>query len=932
MSTAEETMVESQFPLGMGTRTDISIDNAKALKSSFAVNSSEESSPGKQAVMKNLNNASEGFVETVTSDVLQGSGDSGECLQTAIGNRNTCDTESAPKEKDSGTDILSLPIDALHSVASFLKPVEWYEFGQASSSAHRVCREIVRRVRLHGFRCATEIVASWKLGHLEDARELAALYISEGVPVYPHSLGHSYHTILWRMQADLKQQLDSSNVDVDPFFQYRNEVRNNNGGFSSELTYLETKTLFWMQKEEEGKPQVRARSSSLRSGETTGAQELVERLVLATKSDQELPSRKKKMTIALHQHLLEEHEHAREAIQDQDGAMVTPPVSLSADFYHANPYRRRSHRPRTPRHPLPRTRGAEEMDGGLFPLNDRFPRQAPIPLEDDLFEPPQEFSPFKVHAATDVADVEVYSTATLSTALLNSVDASSVSTTRVLALRFEYYQRKLEKCLSRGDNSGFEECILDFWDEQFPSTSGFHYYDRHTAVPRISCMRSFLTKPCPKSVGIIQCEIERIRTSSRGKGVSVKGRLFPTYEYRLFIRNRPHNSHAESALLEEDDDFARRDTVLLVARNRGRKHSPSAGVVPVSPPKKGSNNYYIHLPSQVDVDGHFKKVNGDKNSFRLTPNGASNDAVISSSDGISSLLGRLQSNFIGTEFQIFTPRLRKSPAKQTRAVYSDDELDYDSAVSSDNNSSRRSRFSRLSLRRTATTSEALPEERTRGQLFRAASSPEIIPGRHLRAKRRAIANTPDSNQQENQQNEMVLCEEEDGVITYTANLLGSRPRIMDVCIPKVSDDGVAGTEWRHFLESSEDSDNCDMLSAFRQVLQRIEQQDQDPAPQDGEDNDEAEEVDDSGLLALQNRPPWWNMELGSFVLNFGGRVSVASVKNFQLCDRHDQDNILLQFGRIQGRHSFTMDFQYPLTAVQAFSIAISSLQSKISFG
>ena len=89
---------------------------------------------------------------------------------------------------------------------------------------------------------------------------------------------------------------------------------------------------------------------------------------------------------------------------------------------------------------------------------------------------------------------------------------------------------------------------------------------------------------------------------------------------------------------------------------------------------------------------------------------------------------------------------------------------------------------------------------------------------------------------------------------------------------------------------------------------------------------------DCGLLALQNRPPWWNVELGSFVLNFGGRVSVASVKNFQLCDRDDQDHIMLQFGRIEGRHSFTMDFQYPLTAVQAFAIAISSLQSKISFG
>jgi tubby-related protein 1 len=105
----------------------------------------------------------------------------------------------------------------------------------------------------------------------------------------------------------------------------------------------------------------------------------------------------------------------------------------------------------------------------------------------------------------------------------------------------------------------------------------------------------------------------------------------------------------------------------------------------------------------------------------------------------------------------------------------------------------------------------------------------------------------------------------------------------------------------------------------------------------GEQNEEDGETDytppdDFGLLALQNRPPWWNVELGAFVLNFGGRVSVASVKNFQLCDRNDQDHIMLQFGRIQGRHSFTMDFQHPLTAVQAFAIAISSLQSRISFG
>ena len=128
-----------------------------------------------------------------------------------------------------------------------------------------------------------------------------------------------------------------------------------------------------------------------------------------------------------------------------------------------------------------------------------------------------------------------------------------------------------------------------------------------------------------------------------------------------------------------------------------------------------------------------------------------------------------------------------------------------------------------------------------------------------------------------------------------------------------------------------------MLNHLKQIQQRTENDEQnnrntgntlDPTQ---EDASAYSPPDDFGLLALQNRPPWWNVELGSFVLNFGGRVSVASVKNFQLCGS-DQDYIMLQFGRIQGRHSFTMDFQHPLTAVQAFAIAISSLQSKISFG
>lgn len=57
--------------------------------------------------------------------------------------------------------ILTLPIDSLHCIASFLAPGEWASFGRSGKGSSRVCREIFRRVRMHGFRCATELVTAW---------------------------------------------------------------------------------------------------------------------------------------------------------------------------------------------------------------------------------------------------------------------------------------------------------------------------------------------------------------------------------------------------------------------------------------------------------------------------------------------------------------------------------------------------------------------------------------------------------------------------------------------------------------------------------------------------------------------------------------------------------------------------------------------------
>eukprot|EP00096_Caligus_rogercresseyi_P012706 TRINITY_DN5416_c0_g1_i1.p1 TRINITY_DN5416_c0_g1~~TRINITY_DN5416_c0_g1_i1.p1 ORF type:complete len:495 (+),score=134.34 TRINITY_DN5416_c0_g1_i1:138-1622(+) len=84
-----------------------------------------------------------------------------------------------------------------------------------------------------------------------------------------------------------------------------------------------------------------------------------------------------------------------------------------------------------------------------------------------------------------------------------------------------------------------------------------------------------------------------------------------------------------------------------------------------------------------------------------------------------------------------------------------------------------------------------------------------------------------------------------------------------------------------------------------------------------------------GILELKNKTPVWNDETQSYVLNFHGRVTQASVKNFQIVHESDSDYIVMQFGRV-AEDVFTMDYRYPMCALQAFGIALSSFDSKLA--
>lgn len=89
-------------------------------------------------------------------------------------------------------------------------------------------------------------------------------------------------------------------------------------------------------------------------------------------------------------------------------------------------------------------------------------------------------------------------------------------------------------------------------------------------------------------------------------------------------------------------------------------------------------------------------------------------------------------------------------------------------------------------------------------------------------------------------------------------------------------------------------------------------------------------------LVLKNKAPRWHEQLQCWCLNFRGRVTVASVKNFQLVaavepshqvSLAEQEKVILQFGKI-GKDIFTMDYRYPLSAFQAFAICLSSFDTK----
>ena len=140
-----------------------------------------------------------------------------------------------------------------------------------------------------------------------------------------------------------------------------------------------------------------------------------------------------------------------------------------------------------------------------------------------------------------------------------------------------------------------------------------------------------------------------------------------------------------------------------------------------------------------------------------------------------------------------------------------------------------------------------------------------------------------------------------GAVTYQYNVLGTRgPRKMKGFIPRVDENGQRAK----FVATTRDGAHG-ILDCHKH----------------GRSDD---------LIAMTNKSPRWNEQMQAYCLNFNGRVTHASVKNFQLVDELDEDErVVLQFGKV-GKDMFTMDFQWPMSALQAFAICLTSFDSKLA--
>lgn len=86
------------------------------------------------------------------------------------------------------------------------------------------------------------------------------------------------------------------------------------------------------------------------------------------------------------------------------------------------------------------------------------------------------------------------------------------------------------------------------------------------------------------------------------------------------------------------------------------------------------------------------------------------------------------------------------------------------------------------------------------------------------------------------------------------------------------------------------------------------------------------ERDLGAAICLKNREPVWNEEHQCYILSFNGRAKLPSAKNVQLIDPENPKISVFQLGKYAD-NMYTVDVRWPLSLLEGFAIALSSLDS-----
>jgi tubby-related protein 1 len=125
---------------------------------------------------------------------------------------------------------------------------------------------------------------------------------------------------------------------------------------------------------------------------------------------------------------------------------------------------------------------------------------------------------------------------------------------------------------------------------------------------------------------------------------------------------------------------------------------------------------------------------------------------------------------------------------------------------------------------------------------------------------------------------------------------GNQPRKMKIVVPLLNEDSVPIA----IISSSTYG-----VESLPEILQNVEDEKL-ALPED--------------LRVLHTKDPVF--ENGNYRLNFHGRVSMPSVKNFQMVAEDDIEDVKCQFGKVE-RDVFHLDYKEPFNAIQAFALALA---------